>query len=228
MVHFFIPELTQSTRKLVEELRYQDSRNTKLWMPRAILQNDQRMKHASSINIVENNSTFDYSLQCFLWDSACEMADKQDPIYGNLISCSRLVQSGNWVIITDNTNTDKIRFLFLDSKHKDEYPDEWYRFQCIRTLTELQDVFKAHNIQPRNLLLDTRRFAPYRKKFKHTKNPNVYRELKTGRIYYLDTLHRNHFEVFDPSGQDYLGEADLYSGELIPGTEKSDNKLPIL
>jgi hypothetical protein len=36
----------------------------------------------------------------------------------------------------------------------------------------------------------------------------VYRELATGNYWYLDNLHKNHFEVFD-ANEDHLGIADL-------------------
>ena len=37
----------------------------------------------------------------------------------------------------------------------------------------------------------------------------MYRELKSGNIWYLDALHKSHYEVFDTTGRSHLGEADL-------------------
>jgi hypothetical protein len=37
----------------------------------------------------------------------------------------------------------------------------------------------------------------------------IYRELKSGNIWYLDALHKSHYEVFDTTGKFHLGEAGL-------------------
>lgn len=44
----------------------------------------------------------------------------------------------------------------------------------------------------------------------------VFEEIENRRLWYLDNLHRNHFEVFERDIR-HLGEADL-NGKLLPGT----------
>jgi hypothetical protein len=53
----------------------------------------------------------------------------------------------------------------------------------------------------------------------------VFEEIHTKRLWYLDNLHKNHFEVFDQTRK-HLGEADL-EGKLLPGTRdpKKDNTI---
>ncbi|MEM6299433.1 MAG: hypothetical protein AAF740_12165 [Bacteroidota bacterium] len=52
----------------------------------------------------------------------------------------------------------------------------------------------------------------------------VYQEKKTGRFWYLDNLHRDHFEVFDKTGKIHLGEANM-QGEIDESKADSDKKL---
>ncbi len=73
--------------------------------------------------------------------------------------------------------------------------------------------------------LDLRNFLE-RSTEEYTKTKNivqgqsVYVENKTNNFWYLDNLHKNHFEVFDPQGE-HLGEANLL-GEI--DIRKKDNK----
>ena len=52
------------------------------------------------------------------------------------------------------------------------------------------------------------------------KGASAFKEIATGRYWYLDTFHKNHYEVFDSTGI-HLGEADL-NGNL--DTNKADPK----
>ena len=56
---------------------------------------------------------------------------------------------------------------------------------------------------------------------------SVYEEIKTRQFWYLDNLHKNHFEIFDRNKM-HLGEADL-EGRLLPGTRdpEKDNKIDL-
>lgn len=62
---------------------------------------------------------------------------------------------------------------------------------------------------------DTRFLLDDSSRYKRTRKLNkasvVYQEIQTGRYWYLDDFHKNHFEVFSPQG-DHLGEASLETG----------------
>jgi len=53
----------------------------------------------------------------------------------------------------------------------------------------------------------------------------VYKEIKTGYFWYLDNLHKNHFEVFDNQGR-HLGEADLQGSIDTNKADKSKKYKP--
>jgi hypothetical protein len=66
------------------------------------------------------------------------------------------------------------------------------------------------------LLENEYRFRKTSKPHQHGKP--VYEEIATGKLWYLDSFHQNHYEVFDSQGN-HLGEADL-KGKI--NTEKAD------
>lgn len=79
----------------------------------------------------------------------------------------------------------------------------------------VQDKLDFRNFLERN----TNRFN---KTSKDVQGQSVYSEIETGNSWYLDNLHKNHFEVFNKQGE-HLGEADL-EGNL--NKKKADkNKL---
>lgn len=68
--------------------------------------------------------------------------------------------------------------------------------------------------------------------FKHeyatpkVKGAEVFREIATGRLWYKDTFHKDHYEVYEPRGRKHIAEANL-NGEI--DFSKADNqKQPII
>lgn len=53
---------------------------------------------------------------------------------------------------------------------------------------------------------------------------NVYREIDTGRYWYLDNFHKNHYEVFDKNNQ-HIGVADM-QGNFNPAKKVKGRNLP--
>lgn len=227
MVNFFVPELNATTRSIVEELRSLRSREARLWMPKSVYDGDARLRLASDIHIVENNIQFDHSLLCYSWDVNTTTVTPMQAFYRELVAHTKLAQTEIWIIVTTNPLPFDRYYLFLDATHNIDYPDNWYNYPCISTPKSLFEVCAANQIEPRNILLDTRRFRIDNRDFNHTRGAKVYRELETGNLYYKDTLHKDHFEVFDPQGQKHKGEASLCTGKIFPGTQ-DNTKLPIL
>lgn len=55
----------------------------------------------------------------------------------------------------------------------------------------------------------------------------IYRHKQTGQHWYFDFFHKEnkiHYEVFDSTGNTYLGEADI-NGNIIPGTNVGNKKI---
>ena len=63
----------------------------------------------------------------------------------------------------------------------------------------------------------------FQKDGRNFQGQNVYREIDTGYYWYLDNLHKNHYEVFDRNSQ-HIGTANMDG--YIDTTKKADRKIP--
>ena len=225
MVNFFLPDINNQTRLIVEELRALRSSETKLWVPSDLLQRDARLMQTKDVKVVEHGCSYDHSLLCYSWDKQTATVITQ--FYRDLVAHNIQAPSEKWIIISDAQYPHNLRYLFLDATHLKDYPNAWYKYPCISSVVELIDVLEANHIEPRNVLLDTRYFSLVNDNFKHVRGAQVYREKETGNLFYLDTMHKDHYEVFDSAGKIHLGIANRCKGKLIPGTADL-TKLPIL
>ena len=94
-------------------------------------------------------------------------------------------------IVKNNSEEFLVNLDCLDNKSAIE---NWLRENQILKNPELKEILK-----------DTKRF----RKIPRTGESNIYFEISTKRYWYLDELHKNHFEVFDSTGKNHLGIADL-------------------
>jgi hypothetical protein len=72
------------------------------------------------------------------------------------------------------------------------------------------------------LLQDESRFV---RTSRFNKRSIIYKEICSGRLWYLDDFHRSHFEVFDASTGEHLGEASLDAGFLDTSKRDSSKSL---
>jgi hypothetical protein len=94
-------------------------------------------------------------------------------------------------IVKNNSEEFPVKLDCLDNKSSIE---NWLREKQILKDPELKGILK-----------DTKRF----RKIPRDGEPNRYLEISTKRYWYLDELHKNHFEIFDSTGKNHLGIADL-------------------
>ncbi len=75
-------------------------------------------------------------------------------------------------------------------------------------------------------LKNNKDFEPLNKFWPRTKE-RIYKHIQTGNYWYFDFFHKNnkiHYEVFDPTGDIYLGEADE-NGKIKPDTNIGNKKI---
>lgn len=196
-------------------------------MPRAILQNDRTLKTASDIRILENGVNPDLSVCCFEWDYNNSLAHPIQPLQSIYNYCveSSSIDVYDWAILTERVYPKRAMFIFQDAPHKPQLPDDWHCYPCFCNKNEL--IAYCNIIEaPIYGLSGNSSFKPSKNKYKHTRGAQVFEQNKTGRLWYLDTLHKDHFEIFDRTGMIHLGEADRATGILDP-TKADPNKLPI-
>lgn len=226
MLHILIKNLNIQTRPIVRKIREKRDKNIKLWMERQLLLDDKVLKNASDIKPIEEGIIPDFALYCLLWDVDSFTITNADAVFRYLIERHQQNSSDFWIVLTSD-NFPKHRIcLFLDSSSNAQYPDEWHKFECVCNEIELDCFCNTHDFALFKLCKGVR-FEVANDNFKHIRGAKVFKELSTGNYWYLDTLHKDHIEVFDSFGKKHLGEADLKTGAFDPN--KADNsKLPIL
>lgn len=205
---------------IFKELRDLRSRNIKLWIKEADYKEYAKYK-IRDINLIKHES-IDNSLRCFKWDIESETTTALDEYkYDGLKHLvSRCASYDTLFVCIDNEkHCGNQLVLFQDAKHKIEYPKEFIKIHCYNNWDDFYHYLSAQDIFAFSLKDET--------KFVKCADINpvqgsiVYKEKATGHYWYLDNLHKTHYEVFDAAGKKHIGEADL-EGNI--DCEKADKK----
>lgn len=160
----------------------------------------------------------DHQLMCFEWNIDSMVTSPQNDGLEHLVS--RFLTEGTRFVIVDNyQHVGKQSVLFQDASHLDDFPKGFVRIPCFCTFQDIFDYAVSENIFSFSLENN----ADYEKTKLNVQGKAVYKEKKKNRYWYLDNLHKNHYEVFDNTGI-HLGEANL-EGEL--DTSKKDKNKTI-
>lgn len=92
-------------------------------------------------------------------------------------------------------------------------PEKHITLKCFEKESDASIFFKPLQPEPERLLHDENRFLSTRRYFQ---GRTIFMEIETGKYWYLDNLHKNHFEVFNAE-KCHIGEADL-DGKPREGT----------
>lgn len=162
----------------------------------------------------------DHQLTCFDWNIDSMIAEPQNDGLEHLVS--RFLSDGAKFAIVDNCrHSGNQLVLFQDASHLKEFPQGFVKVPCFCDFQDLIDYAISENIFPFSLENNT-----YFQRTQQTiQGKIVYREKKQNRFWYLDNLHKNHYEVFDSRGQ-HLGEANL-EGILDPSKVDKNKRLKI-
>lgn len=132
-------------------------------------------------------------------------------------------ENDKFLIINFSNEYDKQKRNFLpifkDAWHQNDLPN-FYKIDFVTDFQELELWLATHQNSDFSLL-DRNRFE--KTKF-NCQGARIYQEFKTKWFWYLDMLHKDHYEVFDKTGKNHLGTADL-DGEISDA--KKDNKRTI-
>lgn len=216
MLNIFVPELSVVEYGIVRKLRTKRSSNIKIWLPKRIIQQDDRLKLWSDLKPVETVVNIDWNKQCFEWDLQTQNVSAVDSSFMFWLKMKEITnnESDKWLILSSNVRDKGQAALFIDHPTDKSYPNTWEIFKCISTENEL-DVFYKSLINS-NFLTYCFGDSDFFKKRNDIclKGALVYQEERTGYLWYLDTLHNDHLEVFDPTGKKHIGEADLRTGKI--------------
>jgi hypothetical protein len=128
-------------------------------------------------------------------------------------------------LITIIKNNDEINLICLDAIDSKLALECWLEEKL--NLSQLEySLDSGEKIRDEQTILrDTTRF---RKTGLICQGRSIYIELTTGRYWYVDNLHKStpHLEVFDKTGKNHLGEADL-DGNINYSKSDSDKTIDV-
>ncbi len=204
-LNVYFKTIDDATRPILLELRRMRHPLIKLWVSAP-----QKMDvcYMRDYTRIEHRDT-DYQLTCINWDiDTCQGCPECDGVE-HLVWRS-LKEHTQFVCIDSAAHSNQQLVLFQDAKHLKEYPCEFVKVPCFDSLSLFMDYAWEKGVF-RFSLDDTMRFEKYHGTG-HIQGAQVYREIGKNRYWYLDMLHKTHYEVFDNTGK-HLGEADM-EGEI--------------
>lgn len=220
MINIYFHVIDSKTTLILQKLRELRPRNIKLWFNNS--------DNKGAINFIKDKSLIEYNevdkdLTCYMWnisDTVTVPLYKEDGLF-HLIS-RYISDKTNFVCIDSKEYAKNCLVLFQDAIHKPEYPKEFVKIPCYKDWDSLWKYLEDKQLFSFSLN-DTTKFE----KCSYTvQGAAVYKEKTTGRYWYMDNLHKTHYEVFDHLGKKHIGEAGLDG--VIDKTKVDKDKKPIL
>lgn len=220
MINIYFHVIDSKTTLILQKLRELRPRNIKLWFNNS--------DNKGAINFIKDKSLIEYNevdkgLTCYMWnisDTVTVPLYKEDGLF-HLIS-RYISDKTNFVCIDSKEYAKNCLVLFQDAIHKPEYPKEFVKIPCYKDWDSLWKYLEDKQLFSFSLN-DTTKFE----KCSYTvQGAAVYKEKTTGRYWYMDNLHKTHYEVFDHLGKKHIGEAGLNG--VIDKTKVDKDKKPIL
>lgn len=154
------------------------------------------------------------NIECYMWNvatgSVCALSDGLEHVL------TRIKLYGTEFVCVDSSRHACGQIvLFHDCDYLPQYPECFYKIKVFDSFGSLRECIDS--IDEKFALAANLRF---RRTSHEVQGEKVYLEIDTGRYWYLDNLHRNHYEVFDSNGN-HIGESDM---DGIVNSSRRDKK----
>lgn len=201
----------------LHSLRY---KNIRIWIERAV-SNDLPYRNWKDKTFIEDNvgvmpnlyfewdlanssaNHLDYSMRCLWWHWICENHD--------------------FCVMQNPLPIKKQIVLFKDVLNDQNFPDSFQKTICFNDYDGFINYCRSRGIVKFNLH-DQNQFR-HEHDFHLQKGAEVFRELATERLWYKDTFHKDHYEIFDPTGKRHIAEADMNG--IVDPSKADPSKHPI-
>lgn len=206
-VNIFIKELLQSTEDVIVKLRKQRNSNICIWLCKEEVAKYEHRKIISTwkdIKYIDENYSIDNNLSYYEWDTENAMAN---PLFCGLRWVIARSGEMTFCVVTSQKKKHDCLIMFRDAPHLAELPDSFIKVKCFNEYPQVFEYCKENDVF-KFTLEDRSRFVRA-SGIEPVQGAIVYKELKTNNLWYLDMLHKNHYEVFDSTGKKHLGEADM-------------------
>lgn len=216
LLNIYIQTINQNTEESITALRKLRNPNIRFWLHRDEVENSFKkiILNWKDVIFIEDNHILNNEVTYFDWDITKNQA--------RILSCglkwvvSRSQQT-SFVVFSENYCSKLV--LFIDAIHLENLPEQFIKIPCLNSYLGVIDYCKKEGVICFSLE-DLTRFSPA-SGIDPIQGAKVYEDNKTKYFWYLDMLHKIHYEVFDQTGRVHLGEADL-DGRLDPS--KKDKK----
>lgn len=205
MINIYFHVIDSETNSILRNIRELRHHDIKLWFNTS--DNNNAITYIKDKSLIEYIQA-DNELGCYLW-SISNM--ETVPLYNNdglFHLVSRYTSNKTDFVCIDSKECVKNQLiLFQDAIHKKEYPKELIKIPCYKDWDNLFLYLKNRGLFHFSLT-DTARFIKCTD-VGPIQGAIVYKEIDTGHYWYMDNLHKTHYEVFDKLGKKHLGEANL-------------------
>mgnify|MGYP002624319572 CR=1 FL=1 len=127
-------------------------------------------------------------------------------------------------IMTNMPQPKNRMVMFEDSYTDDRLPNRFESIRCFGDYDSFMNYCKQTGTV--QFSLHDTCFFKHEHATPKVKGAEVFREIATDRLWYKDTLHKDHYEVYEPRGRKHIAEANL-NGE-IDFSKADDQKHPII
>ncbi|MGL4852634.1 MAG: hypothetical protein ACRC3Z_08335 [Phocaeicola sp.] len=215
-VHVYFKAIDKVTMPILLWIHKLRSKKIQLWYDKQIV-GDKKIIAKIKTKLDVGFDKTDNSIRLFDWQLS-EM--NVEELYCGLkhVAARTTTQNTEFVVIDSTIHNNSEMVLFCDAAHQIELPNSFIKVPSFTTVDELYSYCKDKGVFAFNIEDDT--------KFSHesgislVQGAKVYKEIGTGRYWYLDMFHKDHYEVFDPTGKKHIGEAGIETGTI--DTTKED------
>jgi len=130
----------------------------------------------------------------------------------------------DFCILSSQPQPKNCMVMFEDSRTDIAYPQGFEVIRCFRDYDSLMNYCKQQGAV--RFSLHDSCFFKHEHDIHKVRGAEVYREIATDRLWYFDTFHKDHFEVFEPRGRKHIAEADLNG--IIDFSKADDTKHSIV
>lgn len=210
MLFVFVEKITASILKELSEARGHANPEIKLCFDSAT----RRSKPIMTIKNAEEINGNCAGLLPISWDIDRGQCQYINTAYSVLSAKNNF---SDYVLLDSNAYPKGQLAFFIDKQNDKAYPKQFYKIPAFKSYSDIINYGISNKLIKAFSLDDKKRFKKLNGK--QFQGQPIYKELNTGCYWYLDNLHKNHYEVFDPTGDKHLAEASL---DGIPDYSKAD------
>lgn len=218
IVNVFFNVFDDVTKPIFYKLRQCRYRNIKLWAAKST---PDFFRYAKDVAVIDFDNP-DPTLICYRWDVETANVTPECNGLQNLLA-RKILHNIEFSCVDGCKHCKSQIVLFQDAQHKTEYPKEIFKIPCFYDYNSVIEYARKKGVF--EFSLDDDNLFVKRNDIDSVQGKEVYQNKKTKELWYLDNLHKDHYEVFEKTGQRHVGEADLNGVVDYDKADKSKHRI---